>query len=146
MLPSPLLRISIFLKLTPLDFQSNLPWPSCPLEIHIFPQFLVYPWNLNDFYSISWIIPIVNRRGDFSFLEKPNQSELKLTEFLHTLGKSGTKDKVRLSLSRNKNDFSEKWHKFCSLLTGTHWIFIFVWKKIYTGLLRCKNYFDCLQK
>ena len=51
-----------FLKLTPLDLQSNLSWlpgifhffTLTPLEIHVFSStFSVPPWNSNDFYSTS---------------------------------------------------------------------------------------------
>lgn len=82
----PMLRISIFLELTPLDFQSILPWLLWnfrkfsislrwpPLKSTFFPQILVYPpWNSNDFYStpLEFSIDILNRGGYGFFLKKP---------------------------------------------------------------------------
>ena len=68
----PLLRISIFLKLTPLDFQSILSWPPgifhffalTPLEILVFPSnFDIPPWNSSYFHSTPWKSPFISSTG-----------------------------------------------------------------------------------
>ena len=72
-----------FLKLTHLDFQSNLLWPPgifhffalTPLEIYVFSSIFSLLTPFNDFYStlLELSIHILNRGVTISFLEKPNK-------------------------------------------------------------------------
>lgn len=74
-----MLWISIFLKLTPLDFQSILSWPGIslalnPLEIHVFFLRLSWtPWNILLLYPLEYFIDILNRRLRIFFSRKANK-------------------------------------------------------------------------
>ena len=55
---------------TLLEYFFFLHWP--PWKSMFFSQFLVYPWNSNDFYSTPWNFPLISSTGGYNFiLEKP---------------------------------------------------------------------------